>query len=75
MIIHVTREIGEVFVYGANGNEVLVRSIFELQEVEKEVVRKVNDVKYLSQGQLIEYLYQMLEAAMPEEEEIEVRVY
>jgi hypothetical protein len=75
MIVHVTREIGEVFVYGANGNEVLVRSIFELQEVEKEVVRKANDAKYLSQGQLIEYLHQMLEAAMPEEEEIEVRVY
>ena len=75
MIIHVTREIGGVFVYGANGNEKSLGEIFQLQAVKEALVRKINDEKYLSQGQLTEYLRQMLEVAVPEGEEIDVRVY
>ena len=75
MIIHITREIGRVFVYGANGNEELLGEIFQLQAVKEALVRKVNDDKYLSQGQLINYLRQMLEAAVPKGEEIDLRVY
>ncbi|MFA5961982.1 MAG: hypothetical protein WC848_04840 [Parcubacteria group bacterium] len=75
MIIHVTREIGQVRVYKANGNETLIRKFFEQQDVEEMVIRKSIEDKYLSHERLEEQLSGMLKAVLLDEADIEVYVY
>ena len=48
MIIHITREIRQVIIYGANGSEAAVREFFHQHEVDNMVVCRPNDDEYLA---------------------------
>ena len=75
MIIHITREIRQVIIYGANGSEAAVREFFHQHEVDNMVVCRPNDDEYLAPELLEECLIGMLRASLSGEEEIAVYVH
>jgi hypothetical protein len=72
MIVHITRELGLVVVYGANGNEDAVREIFERQEIEDKVRCNLKVDGYLCHKRLSIYLRGVLLAVLPDED---IKVY
>ena len=67
MIIHVTREICQVVVFGANGNDAVVRDFFQKQEFKSEIARRPFDPSRLSQEELSKKLLGAIQTLAPGE--------
>ena len=67
MVIHVTREIGQVAIFGANGNEALLRNFFEQQECRSEIARRPFELDRLSHEELRKKLLVGIQSLTAEE--------
>ncbi len=75
MIIFITREIGQVNVYGANGDEWKIREVIKRPEIEALITCKPNEAKYLSGEHLEILLLSEFKEILPNQKEVTVNVY